>query len=246
MDVRPFSTGSSGLFTVEDYRTALKVNPLLNAIGGHSVVPYNGLEAASPDIRYITLLRDPVQRYVSQYRHWVEKKHLNISIQEFLEHEEIWNFQTRKLAGTNDLETAKRCLEGKFATVGIVENFDEFLVLFQGSFGNLVSDIRYTVQNTASDRSATEDLLLKWGDDIRKRNELDIALYDFVQQSLLPRQRDQYGSDFMPNLQAFKQTNCNGPMMTKRYIDYLYRKLYIEPATGLLRLSGGLPYKGSY
>ena len=127
MDVRPFSIESSGLFTTEDFRAALKVNPFLNAIGGHSVVPYNGLEAACPDIRYITLLRDPVRRYISQYRHWVEKKHLNISIQEFLEHEELWNFQTRKVAGTDDFVTARRCLEDKFATVGIVENFDEVL-----------------------------------------------------------------------------------------------------------------------
>lgn len=246
VDVRPFDKESLGLFTIKDYSKIRRVNPFLQAVGGHSIVPYNGMEQVESDINYITLLRDPIKRYISQYRHWVEKKHLDISVEQFMEHEDLWNFQTRKLVGNEDLEAAKSCLREKFITVGTVERFDEFLVLLRRAVGWDCFDIRYSIQNTAKDRFAMEGIMQQWGDEIRRRNEIDISLYAFILNELIPEQRASYGKGFDVDLEEFKAINNAGPKMIKRNIDYLARKLYIEPFTGGLRMLGGLPYKGSY
>lgn len=246
MDVRPFNKESFGLFTEADIKVAKNLNPFLRAIGGHSVVPYNGLEKAAGGIEYITILRDPVKRYVSQYRHWVEKKNYNISIEQFMENRELWNFQTKKLVGDEDLAAAKRCLREKFIAVGVVEDFDEFLMLLQFAVTDRNLDIRYTVKNTAKDRSIMSDIEKRWGAEIRERNEVDIAVYDFVINELIPEQKSRYTGSFDADLERFSRVNKKGPEMARRYVDYIVRKSYIEPVTGFIRLINGKPYRGSY
>ena len=246
MDVRPFRKESKNLFTVQDMQLAKKVNPFIRAIGGHAVVPYNNLDKTAEEFRYITLLRNPIERYISQYRHWVEKKHYDTTIEQFMERRELWNFQTKKIAGTEDLEAAKHCLREKFLTVGVVEDFDEFLVLFKQAVGDKCFDMRYVIQNTAAKKSPITDIKERWFGEIQKRNELDIALYDFVVNELIPEQRKRYGRSFDADLNNFKQLNEDGPKMMKRYLDYILRKFYIEPVTGLIRMLHGKPYKGSY
>jgi hypothetical protein len=246
MDVRPFDDASKGLFTARDLRFTKRINPFVSTIGGHSVVPFNGLEHSQPDIRYITLLRDPVCRYVSQYQHWIEKKKIELTPEEFMAKEEFWNLQTRKIAGSVDLELAKSILQDRFAAVGVVERFNEFLLLLQRSSGLEKFDIRYRVLNTAASKKKTQCLLERHTDEVVLRNEVDAELYRFVQDYLLPEQIARYGDEFGTDLQVFAEHNAAGPKMMRRYLDYLMRKLYVEPVTGGLRTLFGKPYKGSY
>ena len=78
--VAPLRKEHLGVFNWADLRMLLRVNPFLNAIAGHSIFPYSDLKRYVPDVRYVTILRDPVKRYISHYQYWVEvlkkKNHL--------------------------------------------------------------------------------------------------------------------------------------------------------------------------
>ena len=71
-DVKPLSKNSKDVFTTADMINLFKINPFIKSIGGHSVVPFGDLKNNFSNIRFITLLRDPVQRYISQYQYNVE------------------------------------------------------------------------------------------------------------------------------------------------------------------------------
>lgn len=246
MDVRPFSTSSNGIFTPSDLKTSFKVNPFLDAISGHSIVPFSNLAQVTPDIQYVTILRNPINRYLSQYRHWVEKKGLNVSIEQFMEKEEFWDFQTKKIVGSADAKLACQVLEQKFTAVGVVEKFNEFLYVLKRSLNRPDFDPRFYIRNTAHNKSAASDLLIKYREQITQRNLQDIKLYDYVTNTILPKYSRQYEINSDTAQQEIESYNKENPSMNRRYIDYIFRKIYCEPVTGLIRKSNGLPYKGSY
>ena len=246
-DVRPFFQESNGLFTGKDLRLMRRVLPGLRCIGGHAVVPYSDLFVNEPDARLITILRDPVKRYMSQYQHWVEKKRIDISFEEFMGREEFWNFQTRKYAGEVDLGKAKEVLRSRFMLVGCVEKYDEFLVLLQHKLNDIGFDASYRPQNRAHNKIKVDDTLQRYREDIEARNSVDIALHKYVIDELFPSYVEAYGASFQEDVNAFKLRNETiGPPMLKRYLDYGIRKFYVEPVTGILRCLHGKPYRGSY
>jgi hypothetical protein len=246
-DVRPFFKESGGLFTDKDMAVMRQLMPGLRCLGGHSVVPYNNLLRSEPDAHLITIMRDPVKRYLSQYQHWVEKKKLDISFEDFLAREELWNLQTRKYAGEPSLEKAKKILRKRFLLVGCVEAYDEFLVMLQHKLSFMQFDASYRQQNLAHSKGRVDQTEERYRDQIEERNLLDIQLYQFVREELFPQYIEEYGAAFDSDVQVFQQHNLQfEPPMARRYVDYLVRKLYVEPVTGLVRKINGKPYEGSY
>src|SRR5690606_13630328 len=86
------------------YKKLLRYCP--SGIGGHSVRPY--LEFL-PSSKRITFLRNPLERYISQYNHMAESGWTN-SIEEFIKNVFYNDFITKKIAGTNDYKYAETLL----------------------------------------------------------------------------------------------------------------------------------------
>ena len=247
IDARPYYRESRGLFSAKDLLVARKVVPGLSCIAGHSIKPFSDIATVVPDIQYITILRDPVKRYVSQYQYWVERMDKKLSFEDFLDTEEVRNFQTKKFDASGDIEKAKKVLQKKIMLVGFVDEFDEFLVLLRDKLKPLVFDPKYRQQNLARNKVKTSDLFEKYKDKIRENNALDIELYNYARDVIYPESIKTYGSDFYKDVVEFKALNAvaNIPMF-KRHIDYIMRKIYIEPVTNLIRLRHGIEAKGSY
>ena len=248
IDVRPLTQERLGVLTSRDLRMYLRVNPFLGCISGHAVKPYSDLAVAAPDIRYVTLMRDPTKRYVSQFLYWNRHLQKNISFPEFLAHEPSWNFQAKKFVGAADLESAKKMLSTRFLVVGIVEEFNEFLVLLRHKLCPSDFDPWYVAKNAAVDSGEqVNEIVAQYGDQIRANNRVDMELYAFVCQDLLPRQRLEYGPNLTEHVRRFAEENAALSHRTlKPYLDYALRKVYYEPITGLLRRVHGLPGRGSY
>jgi hypothetical protein len=249
LDVRPLHARSNGMFTAEDLRTCLRINPFLRCIGGHAVKPFADLERIVADIRYVTLLRDPVQRYLSQYRYWTTALRMNWTFERFLDHEPSHNFQTRKLAGSDDVAEAKRILAERLFVAGVAERFDEFLVTLQGRLRPSEFDATYVRRNVASidSRSPASEHLERYSDRIRSNNALDLELYRHVVEERLPRQRSEYGTGFEAALQRLRTANAGHDRLDPRLLlDAVCRKAYYEPVTGILRRLRGMPMSGSY
>jgi hypothetical protein len=249
LDVRPLHAPADGMFKASDLRTCLRINPFLRCIGGHAVRPCSDLEIVAPDIRYITLLRDPVQRYLSQYRYWLDVLGKDWTFEEFLQHEPSFDFQTRKIAGSRSLDSAKRILTDRFFLVGVAEQFDEFILELRARVSAEHFDPHYTRRNVAGKREEKRitQSIERHIERIHSNNAADIALYRYVVDELIPRQRGAYAGELAADLEAFRRSNDGAAGGRARLLaDALCRKLYYEPVTGLVRLRQGLPMKGSY
>jgi Sulfotransferase family len=246
-EVRPLTNTFDTAFSAEDMRRTLMINPTLLAITGHAVKPYSNVRDAYPNVQYVTLLRDPVHRYVSHYQYWVERMGKTIAFEEFLNLDKMQNFQTRKITGGNDLALAKEILNSQFMLVGLVEQFDEFVLLLREKLLPYRLDPLYRVANATRTKTFGESILKQFSKEIAKNNELDIELYNYVKHALLPGAISAYGDGFKEDLARFREFRLrHTPSQMRRYLYQVYKKLYFVPVSGAVRLTTGLPFKGSY
>src|SRR5690606_25580868 len=110
--------------TIDQYKKILHYCP--SGIGGHSVRPY--LEFL-PKSKRITFLRNPIERYISQFNHLRETGWVN-AIDEFLNNEFYNDFMTKKIAGINEYTIANTFLVN-FDFVGDADNYNKSLNYLQ-------------------------------------------------------------------------------------------------------------------
>jgi galactose-3-O-sulfotransferase len=143
---------------------------------------------------YVTMLREPVSRVLSLHRYiatnpnhhlYEHVRHMSLTdfVSGHIDVEEVENGQTRQIAGvkkgspdTSSLERAKHNLETAFAAVGLVDRFDESVVLFKRRLGwKLPLYVPKNVTKVEGVGEASTQAL----DIIRSRNRLDTELYEF-------------------------------------------------------------------
>jgi hypothetical protein len=175
---------------------------------------------------YLTMLREPIDRAVSVF--YYQRQHDRIpddmTLEQFVlnaDPQRVWwvdNAQVRYLAGTGGkivdvargqctrtmLDVAIERLEEVFAFVGIVEQFDESLVLLRRMF-----DWRgcyYVASNATKRRRRTEELQSAELALLNEHNELDCELYRYAK-SLFQRRVEEAGSSFQRELAQFALRN---------------------------------------
>ena len=157
---------------------------------GH--VPYGVHRYIPRRCEYITVLRQPVPRAVSAYKHVLRRPRNELhervvregmGLEEFIE--ACWvgkrvSRQTRQLCnrpvgpvGRSDLEEAKRNLE-RFLIVGLTERFDETLALVRRALGLRMPF--YVTRNVGQPLPVSERAV----ELIRDREQLDLELYEFA------------------------------------------------------------------
>lgn len=246
--VAPLRKEHDGVFKWTDLRLLLKVNPFLQALAGHSIVPYSDLSAFRPDIQYITVLRNPVERYLSHYQYWIQALNKNISFEEFLMLEDLMDFQTKKIAGTTDLPAAKRIVKEKIFLAGILDEFDEFLAVLQKKLAPQSFDIAYKRRNVARSNSIKKEILKKferYRGQIEKNNRLDMELYDYVKNTIFKVEKQTWLENVAISAPDMSQGSIRQDLK-KTYIGKLYRNLYMGPIINLIRYCNGLKIGGSY
>ena len=159
----------------------------LRAVIGHF---WFGLhEHVKQPSRYITILRDPVERVVSLY--YFTKLQHTMSLEEFARNppfREVDNDQTRRIAGVNPpvgectqstLETARENLRRYFAVVGTTERMTEVLAHLRTKLG-WNRDVVSVRRNVNADRPARGSLTQEAIKAVRERNELDYELWRYA------------------------------------------------------------------
>lgn len=250
VDIRPFSPASNKVFQHSDLNKVFKICPWVKSISGHSLYPTKQLTDSYPQFKYITLFRSPANRYLSQFQYWRENLNYDITFKHFLSREHAYNLQTRKIAGSVNLDKAIDILESGFFLVGVVEEFNEFLLMLKQKLFPIIFDPGYRQQNIGSKSSnlshMKNQIYETYQKEILERNSVDAELYKYVTDIILPRQRKLYGPSLQADLLAFQKQIESFRWGTARYFDYIFRKLYLDPTIGFLRKMSGLPYKGSY
>lgn len=167
------------------------VREQIACLKGH--MPF-GLHAYLPQpCTYITLLRDPVERIASHYYYVLRRPNhylhdqvasRGLSLRDYALSalsDELINGQTRLVAGIDGdddtmLAAARRNLETWFAVVGVVERFDESLLLMKRRLG--WRQPYYERANVTEGRPTTHHIPSDAVQAIREVNRLDMQLYD--------------------------------------------------------------------
>jgi len=197
----------------------------LKIVAGHMEFGWHTLLKAPSS--YITFLRDPVDRVISQYHYILRlNNHLikdqiaseNLTMLQFVERglsSVSDNGMTRKLAGITDevpfqqysdniLETAVANIETNFGAIGLAEYFDESVLLIKLKLG--WSMPFYRTKNATRNRSVVNDYDKKTLDAIRDHNALDIKLYQHAHE-IFKSELAHLGSNFGARLWTFRKMN---------------------------------------
>jgi len=184
-------------------------------------------EYLKPSTTYITFLRKPVERIVSQYNyvrrnpdHYLFEKIKagNMDVAEYIASgisDEMNNGQTRLISGVGAsvpfgecspelLQIAKKNITEHFAVVGLSEMFDESLLIMKDVFDWKTP--YYKSRNVAKGTAPRKSLSKETLEIITRYNELDFQLYDFAEKRFAEIMADQPPS-FAERLQRFKKMN---------------------------------------
>lgn len=228
----------------DDLRLARRLFPGLRCIAGHAIGGA-AFRDYGPAVRPITILRDPIERFVSQFLYSREARGREWTMEEFLDIEELHNFQVKKIAGKDDVQLAKETLD-RFWLVGTTDDFDKFLVLLRAKAGPQF-DINYRAQNKRVGGRQAGELLATYGDRIKERNLGDLELYNYVTRELVPRYEASYGGDLNRDVAEFQESNrANAIASWRGLADYAFRKVYVDRVLAAVRARNGLRPSGYY
>jgi hypothetical protein len=163
---------------------------------GH--MPFGLHKRLSQPATYITVLRDPIDRAISQYyfplTHRLQPRHRvvkNLTLEEYVPITPYKNVQTKLLSGlergydfvagecsAGELELAKRNLSTHFSLVGLTERFDESLALAKIEFGWHID--QYADFNVTRHRPKKDQIPASTRELIREHNRFDVELYDYA------------------------------------------------------------------
>jgi hypothetical protein len=209
-------------FTLKKLKKLLFINKNLKVISGHSIRTMDDYESVISNVQYITFLRNPVDRYISHYNHGNKVGQKKIRLEDRLKLIGEKDYQTKFIlgaknikersyeAGKSELEEAKKILSNDYSIVGLVEKFDESLVLMKNLINNGELNIKYQRKNVNRKKVlevvSIEDTIK---DKIIEANKIDNELFNYVKNILFKKQIEKYGDHFKQDVYAFKKSNKN-------------------------------------
>ena len=196
--------------TARDWRWMKLCYPRMRSIAGHCITPTDPIfDSYFPEARFYTFLREPVSRTISHYQFLVNGGHRVPPFAAWLE--ENRNFMTKRLAGQENVQAAIDILEEKISFVGLMEHFDESLLLWRDWTGLPNLEIRYHFVNCAPATTTRENILSieENLDRIREATEEDAKLYRYIVEQKMESQRSRYGVALADDLAAFQTSKSN-------------------------------------
>jgi hypothetical protein len=182
-------------FSTEDLRRVRRIYPKLESIAGHRVAGHVDLDEPETEFRYFTFLRDPLKTTASRFQYQVDyRKKQGLEFEEWIQRDWTRDGQTKRIAGVDDVGEAIRVIERKEIFVGVVERFDESLVMLKALRASDLN-ISYRRVNVAKRNTLAARLL---ADEHTRQmltdaNQHDLELYRYVTRELYAGLQSEYG-----------------------------------------------------
>ena len=92
-----------------------KIYPRLQSISGHQLRPHINFGSFEEQLFWFVMLREPVERFISQYKWWRHTNNSKISFEKWCEikGKKFADFQVKWLAGESNVEKAIEILDRK-------------------------------------------------------------------------------------------------------------------------------------
>ena len=226
-------------FSNADLQRLRKLYPNLKSISGHRVVGYEDLKSKDQDLRYFTIMRDPVKASASSFQHKKQISGKSASFEEWIQEDWTHNRQTKMIAGVEDVNEAVRIIEKKKIFVGLTEHFDESMILLKYLVARDLS-ISYRWVNVAPSSSIAQNLLTSKRNlkILEEANQLDLELWNYIRTEIFPAYRKEYGPALGAALERFKQAkpgrfNERKVAASRLKVHLLYRPLLFLSRKGL-------------
>jgi hypothetical protein len=190
-----------------------------SCIVGH--MPFGIHQHIPRQAKYLTVLRDPVERILSQHGQYnrmikngeIEGRQL-LSLQEYLDLKPsaLNNHQTRFLLAerydgkTHEerFELAKRTIRDHFLLVGILERFEETVLLLNRQMDWTL--VPYRRENVGSLKTPISEVPSRFVDLIVERNRLDFRIYAYAKEQLTIA-LESYGPTLAQDLTMLRTAN---------------------------------------
>ncbi len=224
-------------YTPDDLRFIKSIMPGMKSIGGHHVALWSDVEDVFPDTKYFLFLREPLKRGASHYQFHVNNDDYtnkfgfkNFSWDKWVEWETHHNHQLKMLSPDVEVEQAIKLIDSKNVFVGLMEHFDESLVMMKKLLCPELN-IAYTRKNSAQNNSLAKSLLenKKSCDQIREMYADEFPLYEYVKNELFPGYRKEYGSTLENDLEKYLVYGKNKINKKNLLINSLYKRFVFKP-----------------
>lgn len=203
--------------TGDDLRKVRRIYRGLRGVAGHNVKPYSDLDAACPDIRYFTWLRDPVARYLSHFKNKAGS-YTQDNFDRWARAGWTNDFQTKMLAGRASAEAAIDLLTRRVGFVGLTEYFDESLLMLAQWLVEPAFRPEYQPVNQLAAKTRTRDVArgrtdIGYLDEpavkarLQEINAIDQRVYDFARREIFERQRRAYAGDLAADVASLRARN---------------------------------------
>lgn len=181
-----------GTYTYADFLLDRKVFNNIKVVSGHCMKPFIDFNEYEEQMEWITFVRNPLDSFISLYIHQQTSGNPEyvMPIDKWMNRFKRRNRMVLWVAGKEDVSLAKEILVNKFKFVGVVERFNESLVLMKHTLNLDNIKLKYEKRMVTRDKNLKQDLLSnidKYQDQINDHIALDQELYSFVCNSLFPQ-----------------------------------------------------------
>ena len=254
-DVQPWSTWSGQhmehAFQASDLHKVRRLLPNLQSIAGHRVYPWSELEQEETDIKYFTLLREPISRCISFYQYTTtiaQKQGISpLPFVDWIHKENHHNQQTYMLSGSYDHINAIDMIQRKRIFVGLTNRFDESVVLLN-DFADTQLSVRYQARNVTPSNEIASKLkkdpaALKL---LSEANQEDIRLFEYAVNELFPQTIAQFGGkQVLDERVAQLKSSSAKPNEYRLMTNRIFRNSVYKPALMLYRMFPHKPIAAS-
>jgi hypothetical protein len=185
----------------------------IKSMSGHWLRYSDDMKLLFPNNKFIVFLREPISRIISLFFHIQRYENPNIIFREWVAENYagpiLSNFQTRFIAGNQNIDVAKSILDNGYFFAGITDLFDKSILILKRMLENTI-EVKYEIKRS-SKKSRLEILddyrNSKAIEKLHQYNELDFQLYDHVKHSMLSKYQKEYGHVTNDDVGEFRELN---------------------------------------